>query len=166
MNKIKKLVAAALVCVMALTLLTACGKSASDYANEVSAKLKAQNIELAADNETNTKAEKLIAGVRRVKPNELSTILDDIKTGNIDNNATAKKIISDANIDLDKNMVFVSGEVAGNNITDTDASTYFAKQIEDLNKTGKVTKIGFGVYNAPFGLANIVVMVIEYQPAK
>lgn len=178
MKKFKKLMAVALVCVMALTLLTACGKTASDYANAVNQKLKAAGVTLSgteADTKATTeKAQKIV----KVVKNDVVSLAQLAAKGNEEAlEKEGEAIVKKTGISLDdiksgKTIicahVTVSGQQVAVNSVDLvsesvgDASTYFANELQQLSKSGKTIKsIGFEVYNAPMGVANFVVMVAE-----
>ena len=73
MKHLKKFLAVALVCVMALTVLTGCGKSAKTYSSEIAGKLGA-NSGVSADAEMDNSAKKLINSIKKISPTELAAL--------------------------------------------------------------------------------------------
>lgn len=169
MKHLKKFLALALVCVMALTVLTGCGKSAKTYSSEVASKLGANSG--VAVNETTTKsAEKLISGVKKIGIPELVKLAQDPENAE----AIAKKILKDAglNMETDEFAIAASGygqkvmltTMGSEPVQEGDASTYFANAIKNYNAKDynekKLTKYGIATYSV-LGV-DIVVLVAQY----
>lgn len=169
MKHLKKFLALALVCVMALTVLTGCGKSAKTYSSEVASKLGANSG--VAVNETTTKsAEKLISGVKKIGIPKLIEIAQNPESAE----AIAEKILKDAGLSMetDKFAIAASGygkkimmsTMGSEPVQEGDASTYFAQAINDYNANenhdNKLTKYGIATYSV-LGV-DIVVLVAQY----
>lgn len=167
MKHLKKFLAVALVCVMALTVLTGCGKSAQTYSSEIAGKLGA-NSGVSADEGMNNSAKKLINGVKKISPTELAALANDPDKAA----AKAEQIMKDAGLDVDtcKFSLSVSAPgtkllvgMDGDTVQTGDTSTFFAEQIKKNNtdaQNTKVTKYGIGTYSVA-GIVDIVVMVAQ-----
>lgn len=166
MKHLKKILAVALVCVMALTVLTGCGKSVQQYTSEINGKLGA-NSGITADQGCSDSAKKLIDGVKKIGIPELIRLANDPTQAQ----AIAEKIMKDAGLSTEtsrfslaatgygqKVMVGMDGKVSNSG----DASTFFADQLKKNNETEgnlKVTKYGIATYSI-VGI-DIVVMVAQ-----
>ena len=166
MKHLKKILAVALVCVMALTVLTGCGKSVQDYTNEINGKLGA-NSGIAADQGCSDSAKKLIDGVKKIGIPEVIKIANDPSQGQ----AIADKIMKDAGLSTETSRFSLSASGYGQKVMigmdgkvdqSGDASTFFADQLKKNNATEgnmKVTKYGIATYSI-MGI-DIVVMVAQ-----
>ena len=167
MKHLKKFLAVALVCVMALTVLTGCGKSAKTYSTEVAGKLGA-NSGVSADADMDNSAKKLINSIKKMSPTELAALANDPDKAA----AKAEQIIKEAGLDINtcKFSLSVSAPgtkllvgMNGDTVQTGDTSTFFAEQIKKNNadaQNTKITKYGIGTYSVA-GLVDIVVMVAQ-----
>lgn len=162
MKHLKKFLAVALVCVMALTVLTGCGKSTKDYQNELNTKLTSANIGVTTDDSLNKSAEQVVKAI--------STVVSDYLKGkeiNIDKiiEDTAKK----ANLpDNTKCAVSATGwgKIVNEGFEGESTSTkapadFFVDELRtyNANHTEKITKVGVAVYKIPATGVDIVILL-------
>lgn len=160
MKHLKKFLAVALVCVMALTVLTGCGKSTKDYQKELSGKLTSANIGVVTDDNLNKGAELIVKAVSNVASDYLKGKNPDIDKIVED---TAKK----ANLPDDtKFALSISGwgQIANEGFDSDSTSTkpasdFFVDELKSYNAshtTEKLTKVGVAVYK----IAGIDVVIL------
>ncbi len=98
MKAFKKLIAAALVCALALTMLTACGggsgSGAGDFGAKLTSALKGKGIEVTYDAGLTQKAEKFAASLKVVDPKELDKMTEE------EEDAFFAKLMTDAGINV------------------------------------------------------------------
>lgn len=104
MKAFKKLVAAVLVCVMALTMLTACGggSSTSSFSAKLTSALKNKGITVTYDSALTTKAQKISAGIAGIDPEKVKNMTDE------EGKALVQKIFIDSGLDLSREAFVVS----------------------------------------------------------
>ncbi len=164
MKNLKKIIAAMLVCVLALTVLTGCGKSAKQYGSEVAGKLGASSG-VAVDEATQKTAETIIKEIKKLGPFQLIDMAKDPKTAEAKVNEIYKKAGITDNM---KFAVSVSAPAVKLNVgfngdqnTTSAAADFFANEIKTYNGKNdkKLTKIGFATYDVPF--VTVVIMVAQ-----
>lgn len=104
MKAFKKLVAAVLVCVMALTILTACGggSSTSSFSAKLTSALKNKGITVTYDSALTTKAQKMSASIAGIDPEKVKNMTDQ------EGEALMKKIFVDSGLSLLSETVAIS----------------------------------------------------------
>ncbi len=160
MKHLKKFLAVALVCVMALTVLTGCGKSNKDYQNELTTKLTSANIGVTVDPEMNKSAEVVAKYIgKAVKAylggsgsmNYEQLVEDAAKEANLKENTKACVNIHGWN-------QVVNTGFNGSSDSTADASTFFVNELRSYNasNTEKITKVGVARYT----LAGVDVVIL------
>ena len=163
MKHLKKFLAVALVCVMALTVLTGCGKSTKDYQKELSGKLTSANIGVVTDDNLNKGAELIVKAVSNV-------VSDYLKGKNIDIDKIIEDTAKKANLPDDTKAAFsisgwgqiVNEGFDGNESTSTKpASDFFVDELRTYNAshTEKLTKVGVAVYKIPATGIDVVILI-------
>lgn len=165
MKHLKKFLALALVCVMALTVLTGCGKSAKDYQGELTGKLKGANIGVTVDAQMNKNAETVAKGV---SDGVWAYITGN---GNYDYEKLINDVIKKAHL-TDNTQWCVGITYKGTNAnvgfdgSEDDflaPSDFFVKELKNYNASHstKLTKVGVGLYEIPFTGVDVVILLAE-----
>lgn len=162
MKHLKKFLALALVCVMALTVLTGCGKSNKDYQSELTGKLQNANIGVTVDANMNKSAETVAKYVGK----GIKAYLSGAETGY---EALIEKAAKEANLkETTKACVNIHGwgqiiNVGFNGTSDStsEAATFFVNELRDYNKynDAKITKVGVARYT--LAGVDVVIMLAE-----
>lgn len=150
MKHLKKFLAVALVCVMALTVLTGCGKSTKDYQKELSGKLTSANIGVTTDDNLNKGAEQVVKAISGV-------VSDALKGKDVDINKVVEDTAKKANLpDNTKCAVSATGwgQIMNEGFDGESTSTkapadFFLDELRTYNanhSSQKITKVGVAVY--------------------
>ena len=104
MKAFKKLMAAVLVCVMALTMLTACGggSGTSSFSAKLTSALKNKGITVTYDSALTTKAEKMSASIASIDPEKVKNMTDE------EGAALMQKIFADSGLSLLSETIAIS----------------------------------------------------------
>ncbi len=163
MKHLKKFLAVALVCVMALTVLTGCGKSTKDYQKELNGKLTSANIGVTTDDNLNKGAELIVKAVSNV-------VSDYLKDKNIDIDKIIEDTAKKANLPDDTKAAFsitgwgqiVNEGFDGDSTSTKPASDFFVDELKSYNAshtTEKLTKVGVAVYKIPLTGIDVVILI-------
>ena len=155
MKHLKKFLAVALVCVMALAVLTGCGKSAKDYQSELTGKLNSAKIG----------AEVVAKGISDGVWAYISG------NSNFDYEELIEKVIKKAHLSEDTQWCVgityngKNGNVGfdGNEDDVLAPSDFFVKELKNYNESHskKLTKVGVGLYEIPLTGVDVVILLAE-----
>lgn len=165
MKHLKKFLAVALVCVMALTVLTGCGKSAKDYQGELAGKLNSAKIGVSVDAQMNKNAEVVAKGISDGVWAYISG------NSNFDYEELIEKVIRKAHLSEDTQWcvgITYKGENGnvgfdGNEDDVLAPSDFFVKELKNYNESHskKLTKVGVGLYEIPLTGVDVVILLAE-----
>lgn len=167
MKHLKKFLAVALVCVMALTVLTGCGKSTKDYQSELSGKLS-QTQGVAMSDDLNKAASQIgnvvksvfkLSNANKDQDKLADEILQQIEKIDIDENTKVAYSITVSlmGVKETQNIGFGNEESS----SQAGAVDFFISEIQKQNQTSEpVTKVGVATCTV-LGFVDVVILVAQ-----
>lgn len=163
MKHLKKFLALALVCVMALTVLTGCGKSTADYQRELNGALTSAKISVKVDDHLNKGAEQIVKAISSAVKGYLSGKEVDYDKL-VEDTAKKANLADDTQWCMNINaygQVINYGFDHSESTSTAKATNFFVKELESYNAshTEKLTKVGVAMYRVPVVGIEIVIML-------
>lgn len=172
MKQFKKILAAALVCVMALAVLTGCSKTAADYQNDLTKKMTNANIGVSVDAQMNRSADLVSKNINGAVRNYIMSGTTD----QFDARALINSIIKNAGISENTKWcasLTYSGQTISYGFTTNEnhslaPADFFVSEVKSYNEAhpqAKLTKVGIGLYKTPWlpliGSIDVVILLAE-----